>query len=124
MRSCCSSHGQDGAVPVGNESGVVGQFLMEHPEFYLAGECVLEAELDGYWPAANKSTGMHTIVADGPLSIQHGLYGCALQCMKKSSDHDMARFISAESGRPYLPLRRHRARRDAAIAIEPRGADP
>lgn len=92
----------DGAVPVGNESGVVGQFLMEHPEFYLAGECVLEAELDKYWPEANKSTGMHTIVADGPLSLQHGLYGCALQCMKKSPDNDMARFMTAESGRPYF----------------------
>jgi choline dehydrogenase-like flavoprotein len=75
---------------------------MEHPEFYLAGECVLEAELDKYWPAANKSTGMHTIVADGPLSIEHGLYGCALQCMKKSPDHDVARFMTAESGRAYF----------------------
>jgi choline dehydrogenase-like flavoprotein len=92
---------EDGGVPVGNESGLVGQFLMEHPEFYLAGECVLEAELDKYWPEANKSTGMHTIVADGPLSIEHGLYGCALQCMKKTADHDMARFMTAEAGRPY-----------------------
>lgn len=92
---------ENGAVPVGNESGLVGQFLMEHPEFYLAGECVLEAELDKYWPETNTSTGMHTIVADGPLSIAHGLYGCALQCMKKTADHDIARFMAAESGRPY-----------------------
>jgi choline dehydrogenase-like flavoprotein len=37
-----------------------------------------------------------------PLSIQHGLYGCALQCMKKSPDHEMARFMTAQSGRPYF----------------------
>jgi choline dehydrogenase-like flavoprotein len=93
---------EDGAVPVGNESGVVGHFLMEHPEFYLAGECVMEAELDKYWPEANKSTGMHAIVADRALSVERGLYGCALQCTRKTGEHDMARFMSSESGRPHF----------------------
>ena len=36
----------DGAVSVGNESGAVGRYLMEHPQFTLAGEVVTDAELD------------------------------------------------------------------------------
>jgi choline dehydrogenase-like flavoprotein len=49
----------NGSVPVGNESRQVGRFLMEHPHLGRAGECVLEAELDRYWPAANAGGGVH-----------------------------------------------------------------
>lgn len=90
----------DGGVPVGNESGEVGKHLMEHPQFNLAGECVLDAELDLLWPRANKGSGMHAVVADRALSIEHGLYGCGLQCYGKTADHEMARFVSAQLGRP------------------------
>ena len=93
---------EDGAVPVGNESGVVGQFLMEHPEFYLAGECVLlvngEERPLRAWDFFHCPAGTeHVIVARGPRDRL-----CALQCMKKSPDHDIARFMTAESGRPYF----------------------
>jgi choline dehydrogenase-like flavoprotein len=92
----------DGGVPVGNESGEVGKYLMEHPQFNLAGECVLEAELDLYWPRANKGSGMHAVVADTPLSLEHGLYGCGLQCSEKTPDHEMARFLTAQLGKPFF----------------------
>ena len=36
----------DGAVPVGNESGQAGKFLMEHPHFYRVAELVLDEDLD------------------------------------------------------------------------------
>jgi choline dehydrogenase-like flavoprotein len=91
----------DGNVPVGNESGHVGRFLMEHPQFNSAGECVLEAELDRYWPPANKSPGMHVVVADKALSLEHGLHACSLQCSRKTPDHDMARFLSSDLGKPF-----------------------
>ena len=90
----------DGAAPVGNESGLVGLYLMEHPEFHNAGECVTDAEMDQFWPKENTGTGMHTVVADRALSIERGLYGCSLQCARKTADHDMARFLSAQYGRP------------------------
>lgn len=92
----------DGAVPVGNESGEVGKYLMEHPQFNLAGECVIDAELDKYWPAANPGSGMHVVVADAATSREHQLYGCSLQCSRKSPDHEMARFLSRESGRAFF----------------------
>jgi hypothetical protein len=92
----------DGATPVGNESGLVGLYLMEHPEYHLAGECVMDAEMDQLWPEANKGAGMHAVVADRDLSVTHGLYGCSLQCSRKTDDHDMARFMSSQSGRPHF----------------------
>ena len=72
-------------MPVGNESGMVGLYLMEHPAVHTppASAC-MDAELDRYWPADNKGTGMHAIVADRHFSIEHGLYGCSLQCSRKT----------------------------------------
>ena len=90
----------DGAVSVGNESGQVGKFLMEHPQFTDAGECVLDEELDRYWPKANKGAGMHAVAPDKAYSVEHGLYGCGLQCFRKTADHPMARYLSSELGKP------------------------
>jgi choline dehydrogenase-like flavoprotein len=90
-----------GDTPVGNESGQVGRFLMEHPQFNSAGECVLDAELDRYWPAENTGGGVHAISADQALSIEHGLFGCSLQCSRKTTEHDVARYLSGDVGRPF-----------------------
>jgi choline dehydrogenase-like flavoprotein len=91
-----------GGTPVGNETGHVGECLMEHPHFSSAGECAIDAELDRYWPRENTGPGMHAIVADRTLSLEHGLYGCSLQCARKTADHDVARFLSGEAGRPFF----------------------
>jgi choline dehydrogenase-like flavoprotein len=91
----------DGRSPVGNESGLVGQFLMEHPMFNLAGEVVMDEELDRHWPKANTGAGMHVLVADRATSLANGLFGCSLRCSRKTGDHDMARFLSRESGRAF-----------------------
>src|SRR6185436_10827713 len=89
-------------VPVGNEGGQVGTCLMEHPEFQGAGEIAVDVELDRYWPAANNGRGVHAIVADDGLAREQGLYGCSLQCTRKTTDHPMARYLSAEMGRPFF----------------------
>jgi choline dehydrogenase-like flavoprotein len=90
----------DGAVSAGNESGMAGKFLMEHPQFDLAGELVTDLELDRLWPAGNTGSGMHVLVAGRDVAIANGLFGCGLQCSRKTADHDMARFVSREIGRP------------------------
>jgi len=92
----------DGGAPVGNESGLVGKFLMEHPEFNQGGECVLDLELDRYWPAENKGRGVHAIIVDDALAAERGLYGCSLQCTRKNADDPMARFFTADTGRPFF----------------------
>jgi choline dehydrogenase-like flavoprotein len=92
----------DGTVSVGNESGVVGRYLMEHPQFTLAGEVVTDAELDRLWPADNHDSGMHVLVAEPALAIERGLMGAGLQCSRKTPDHEMARFFTASRGRPHF----------------------
>jgi choline dehydrogenase-like flavoprotein len=89
-------------VPVGNESGEVGKYLMEHPQFNNAGEVVMDAELDRHWPAANKHSGVHVIAVEKALSLEHGLYGCGLQCSRKTADHELARWLTREIGRPFF----------------------
>jgi choline dehydrogenase-like flavoprotein len=90
----------DGAASVGNESGQAGRYLMEHPQFTLAGELVTDAELDRLWPAWNTGSGMHALVASPETAIAHRLQGAGLQCARKTPDHDMARFVSRAVGRP------------------------
>ncbi len=92
----------EGAVSVGNESGVVGHYLMEHPQFTLAGEVVTDGELDRLWPADNPGSGMHVLVAEPALAIERGLLGAGVQCARKTPDHPMARFVAASTGRPHF----------------------
>ena len=91
----------DGSVPVGNEGGQVGKYLMEHPEFQVGGELAIDLELDRYWPAGNKGRGFHAIVADDETSRAQGLYGCSLQCTHKTTDHPMAQLLTSEAGRQF-----------------------
>jgi choline dehydrogenase-like flavoprotein len=93
---------ESGDTPVGNESGQVGRFLMEHPQFNSAGEVVIDAEFDRYWPAENKGAGAHAISADTALSIEHGLFGCSLQCARKNPEHTVARYLTSDVGRPFF----------------------
>jgi hypothetical protein len=92
----------DGAVSVGNESGAVGHYLMEHPQFTLAGEVVTDAELDRLWPADNADSGMHVLVAEPTLARERGLLGAGLQCSRKTPDHPMARHLGAARSTPYF----------------------
>ena len=88
-------------VSVGNESGQVGRFLMEHPHFHRAGECAVDIEVDRYWPAENRGHGVHAVVANEGLSRERGLYGCSLQWSRKTTDHEMARYLSTVHKRPF-----------------------
>ena len=38
----------------------------------------------------------------GRCRLEHGLYGCGLQCSRKTADHDMARF--ARRAKPVVPF--------------------
>jgi choline dehydrogenase-like flavoprotein len=89
----------DGGPSIGNESGEVGRYLMEHPQFTLAGELVTDAELDRLWPSWNTASGMHVLVASPEVAAARGLQGAGLQCARKTADHDMARFLSGTLGR-------------------------
>jgi len=92
----------DGNAPVGNESGHVGQYLMEHPQFNHGGECVIDVELDRYWPTANKGRGIHAIIVDDDVAAEQGLYACSLQCSRKDANDAMARYFSSDIGRPFF----------------------
>ena len=106
-------------VPVGNESGQVGKYLMEHPEFQVGGEIAIDLELDRYWPAANKGRGVHAIVADDETARSRGCTGAA--CSARGRRPTIRWRGSCRRGRAaVLLLQHHAARRDAAVAGQPR----
>jgi hypothetical protein len=92
----------DGGVPVGNESGQVGKFVMEHPHFLEAAECVLDADLDGHARPAQFGNPVHALVVDGAFAKDHGLLACSIACQDQSPDHEIARYLSQESGRTFF----------------------
>ena len=92
----------DSDVPVGNESGLAGRFLMEHPHFFSAGEVVMDEPLDEYWPAGNTGQGFHAVMPTDDLVRREGLYACNLQCASKDGDHEMATWMTRSVGRPFF----------------------
>ena len=61
----------DGAVPVGNESGLVGKYLMEHPHLFDAGEVVFDDDFDRQSRPADFGGVRHALVPDDQQMRRH-----------------------------------------------------
>ena len=91
----------DGTVPVGNESDLAGKFLMEHPHFVHVAELVLDEDLNRQpRPVAFGGT-IPAIVPDDALTMQHGLLGCSVDCLDRTTDHPMVEYLSMDYGKPF-----------------------
>ena len=82
----------DGAVPVGNESGLVGQFLMEHPHFHGVAELVVDE--------AHDSNDL-VLAANDEYATRYGLLGSTVICQRPTTDHPLADHLAREHGRPF-----------------------
>ena len=91
----------DGAVPVGNESGQAGKFLMEHPHFGGVAEVVLDEDLNRQPRPAAFGGITHAMVPDDALTMRHGLFGCSVECRDQTTDHSMVEYLSREYGKPF-----------------------
>ena len=91
----------DGAVPVGNESGQAGKFLMEHPHFYRVAELVLDEDLDRQPQPTAFGRVSHAVVPDDAQTLRYGLLGCSVVCHNQTTDHPMVGYLSREYGKPF-----------------------
>jgi choline dehydrogenase-like flavoprotein len=91
----------DGAVPVGNESGLVGRFLMEHPHLFAAAECVIDDDLDRHLPPEAFGPSEHALVVESPDLEARGLLECSLHFSDRTTDHEMVRYLSRELNKPF-----------------------
>ena len=91
----------DGATPVGNESGLAGKFLMEHPHLYRVAEVVLDEDLNGYPVPADFGNRATALVPNDQLMRRHGLLGCSVDCHGRTTEHPMAEYLAREHGRPF-----------------------
>ena len=91
----------DGAVPVANESGLAGKYLMEHPHLYYVGELVLDDDLDQQSRPTDFGTAAHALVPDDEQMRRHGLLGCSVECHDRTTDHAMAEFLAGEYGKSF-----------------------
>ena len=91
----------DGAVPVGNESGLAGKYLMEHPHLYSVGAVVLDDDLDQQSRPADFGSAAHALVPDDQQMRRHGLLGCSVECRNRTTEHPMAEYLAGEYGRPF-----------------------
>ena len=90
-----------GGTPVGNESGLVGCFLMEHPHFVEAAESVLDVNLDTTPRPERFGFPVHALVPDDGFLNQHGLLTCSVDCQHPTTDNQIARYLAKEAGRPF-----------------------
>ena len=91
----------DGAIPVGNESGLAGKFLMEHPHLFRVGEVVLDEDLGRYPRPADFGNLVHALVPDDQQMRRHGLLGCSVECRDQTTEHPMAEHLAGEYGKPF-----------------------
>ena len=91
----------DGAAPVGNESGLAGKYLMEHPHLYYVGEVVLDDDLDQRSRPADFGTAVHALVPDDQQMRRHGLLGCSVECRDRTTEHPMAEYLVGEYAKPF-----------------------
>jgi hypothetical protein len=95
----------DGAVPVGNEGGQVGRFLMEHPHFIEAAETVLDENFDQAERPSGFGFPVHALVPDAELMSLHGLRSCSIDCQHPTTDHEVAKYLAADSGKAFYHYR-------------------
>ena len=91
----------DGSVSVGNESGVAGTCLMEHPMFTRIGECVIDLRVDHLWPGG-RGFGVHGLIAEEATAREHHLHGCHLEFGFRGGDHPVVAHLGARYGRPFF----------------------
>jgi hypothetical protein len=91
-----------GGAPIGNESGLVGQFLMEHPHFVEAAECVLDQNFDTSPRPGGFGNPVHALVPDDDLTLEQGLRACSVDCQHPTTDHEIARYLAKDSGTPFF----------------------
>ena len=91
----------DGAVPVGNESGQAGQFLMVHPHLDDVAEVVLDEDLDRQPMPAAFGNAVHAVVPDNAQTMRHGLLGCSVVCFDKTTENPMVEYLSRVYGKPF-----------------------
>jgi choline dehydrogenase-like flavoprotein len=82
-----------GGPPVGNESGLVGSFLMEHPHFYDGGTCVM-SDVKAYRVPASFGEAMPTFVLSQERMRELELHGCSLQLSGPEVDSPMRDFLA------------------------------
>ena len=91
-----------GAVPVGNESGLAGKCLMEHPHLDYSGEVILDDDLDQQSLPTDFGTAAHAVVPNDEQRRRHGLLGCAVcTCLGHTTDHAMVEYLAGEHGKSF-----------------------
>jgi choline dehydrogenase-like flavoprotein len=87
----------DGAVPVGNESGLAGQFLMEHPHFGRAADCIVDENLDRLQPPTAFGRSRPTLVLRAARARELGLYGCSLEFTHDDENQQVKSYLESHT---------------------------
>ncbi len=91
----------DGGVATGNESGLVGKFLMEHPHVGRGAELVLDEEIERQ-PLPRDFGGVApALVPDDEQTAAHGLLGCSVHPHRRTTDHPMVEYLSGKDGKRF-----------------------
>jgi choline dehydrogenase-like flavoprotein len=96
---------EDGAVPVGNESGLAGCFLMEHPHFSSVAHCATRDDISQHRPPAAFGRFLPAIVLSASRARELGRYGCSLEFSPNDEYPEMQTYLEKTTGVPHYLYR-------------------
>ena len=88
----------DGAVPVGNEGGHVGKFLMEHPHFSSVAHCIIDENIHRHRPPDTFGRFVPALVMAAPRARELRRYGCSLEFSVNDEYPEMRTYLETETG--------------------------
>lgn len=99
---------------IGNESGLVGKYIMEHLHCYRAGEILIDTPLTEFSPDRGFGAFETAISPNSALKSEKGLYGCNLQLSPSSVVGVVSKYLTEEFKKPF-----HRYQIDVRSEMRP-----
>ena len=85
-------------VPVGNESGHVGTFLMEHPHFSSVAHCIIDENVHRHRPPSTFGRFVPVLVMAASRARELGRYGCSLEFAVNDEYPEMRTYLEKTTG--------------------------
>jgi choline dehydrogenase-like flavoprotein len=92
-------------VAVGNESGHAGRYLMEHPHFSSAAECVFDEDLGRHHPPSTFGRYVPALVLSKARARELELFGCSLEFRAEDEHAAIRQHLEGETGAPQYAYR-------------------
>jgi choline dehydrogenase-like flavoprotein len=102
------------STPIGNESGFVGKYIMEHLHCYRAGEMLFDTPMNDYQPDRTFGAFEASLSPTKALKRAKGLYGCTLTLLPFNAVGVVSKYLTEDFKKQF-----HRYQIDVRSEMRP-----